>query len=315
MDFKSLQYFLAVAKSQNITQAAQSLHFAQPTLSIKLKQLEEELDTQLLIRGKPGTRKVMLTREGMILAKRAEEVFELLEKAKEEVTGYRLSLTGDISICAVESDSVCHLSRAAQTLRERYPGIRCHIYSSNGEYAMEQLDDGMVDFALIYDSVNPRNYEALLLPGESRWGVLMRRDSPLAQQEVVRPEYLRDKPLLFCNHTLSNQTALEWLNREMEQLNVSATYDTLATAFSMVEAGLGYAFCLDHALPIGSNGVLCFRPLLPRIKAYPGLIWKKDIPLSKPAELFLEVMQPSQPAEGSPASSGGTEPGPAGTES
>lgn len=79
MDLRVLRYFLAVAREQNISSAAESLHLSQPTLSTQLKALEEELGKQLLIRGTKGSRKIQLTEEGMILRKRAEEILELVK--------------------------------------------------------------------------------------------------------------------------------------------------------------------------------------------------------------------------------------------
>ena len=81
MEIRVLEYFLAVAREQNITAAAEALHISQPALSRQLKNLEEELGKQLLIRGVKGSRKVLLTEEGMILRKRAEEILELVENA------------------------------------------------------------------------------------------------------------------------------------------------------------------------------------------------------------------------------------------
>ena len=85
MELRVLHYFLAVAREQSISAAAQSLHLSQPTLSTQLKALEEELGKQLLIRGTKGSRKVTLTEEGMLLRRRAEEIVSLAEKAKEEL--------------------------------------------------------------------------------------------------------------------------------------------------------------------------------------------------------------------------------------
>lgn len=64
MDLRVLHYFLAVAREQSITAAAESLHVSQPALSTQLKVLEEELGKRLLIRGTKGSRKVILTEEG-----------------------------------------------------------------------------------------------------------------------------------------------------------------------------------------------------------------------------------------------------------
>lgn len=81
MEIRILRYFLTVAREENITRAAAVLHITQPTLSRQLIQLEEELNTQLLIRGK---NKVTLTDEGMLLRRRAEEIIDLADKTEKE---------------------------------------------------------------------------------------------------------------------------------------------------------------------------------------------------------------------------------------
>ena len=96
MEFRLLEYFLAVAREQNITAAAESLHISQPALSTQLKALETELGKQLLIRGVKGSRKVVLTEEGMILRKRAEEMISLMRRTEEEITGSDENIAGNV---------------------------------------------------------------------------------------------------------------------------------------------------------------------------------------------------------------------------
>ena len=79
MELRVLQYFLAIAREQSISGAADYLHISQPTLSRQIKDMEEELGKQLFIRG---SRKITLTEEGMILRKRAEEILGLVKKQR-----------------------------------------------------------------------------------------------------------------------------------------------------------------------------------------------------------------------------------------
>ena len=197
MELRILQYFLAVAREQSISAAAESLHLSQPTLSIQLKALEEELGKQLLIRGTKGSRKVLLTDEGMILRKRAEEILTLVQKAKSEIQMTDASIAGDVYIGAGETDIIRYFARAAKRMKKSCPDIRYHISSGNAQFVTEQLDKGLIDFGLMYGPVDRTKYEALTLPIGDRFGVLMRRDDPLAQKEWISPEELRDKPLIL----------------------------------------------------------------------------------------------------------------------
>lgn len=115
MELRVLQYFLAVAREQSISAAAESLHLSQPTLSTQLKAMEEELGKQLLIRGTKGSRKVVLTEEGMILRKRAEEILDLVKKAESEIQFSDESIAGDVYIGAGETDVIRFFAQAAES--------------------------------------------------------------------------------------------------------------------------------------------------------------------------------------------------------
>ena len=187
MELRVLQYFLAVAREQNITAAANSLHLSQPALSKQLKEMEEELGKQLLIRGTKGSRKVLLTDEGMILRKRAEEILSLVRRTEEEITCCDETIVGDVYIGAGETDIVRLFAKTAKKLQKRYPDIHYQISSGNAEYVLEYLDKGLIDFGLLFGSVDPQKYESIPLPIKDSWGVLMRRDAPLAQKEAISP--------------------------------------------------------------------------------------------------------------------------------
>ncbi len=196
MEFRVLQYFLAVAREQSISGAAESLHLTQPTLSTQLKALEAELGKQLLVRGTPGSRKVTLTEEGRILRKRAEEILSLVQKAESEIALSGQAIAGDVRIGAGETDSIRLLAQAARDLQKECPDIHYHIFSGNSVFVLEQLDRGLIDFGLIYSSVDASRYESIEFPIRDTFGVLMRRDAPLAQKESIAPEDLWDKPLI-----------------------------------------------------------------------------------------------------------------------
>lgn len=204
MELRVLQYFLAVAREQSISRAAQSLHLTQPTLSTQLKALEEELGKQLLIRGTPGSRKVTLTEEGMILRKRAEEILSLVNRTTSEIALSDQSIAGDVYIGAGETDGIRLLTRAAQNVQSQYPHIHFHISSGDGKDVLENLDKGLIDFGLLLQTADITKYEVLELPVRETWGVLMRRDAPLAGKEVIAPEDLWHVPLIISRQAFSS---------------------------------------------------------------------------------------------------------------
>ena len=291
MELRVLQYFLAVAREQSISAAAQSLHLSQPTLSTQLKGLEERLGKQLLVRGRKGSRKVTLTEEGMILRKRAEEILKLVQKAETEIMLSDDNIAGDICIGAGETQIIRVFAKAAQALQKRHPNIHSQIFSGNAFYVMEQLDKGLIDFGLVYDRVDLTKYEAVKVPIKDVWGVLMRKDSPLAQKQSISPEDLWDKPLLVSAQKGDDWVIKDWIKKDFHELNIVAEYNLLFNASLLTSEGFGYAICFDNLVNTQGDSNLCFRPLSPRLEAEASIVWKKYQVFSKAAALFLKQLE------------------------
>lgn len=280
MELRLLEYFLAVAREQNITAAAKALHISQPALSTQLKNMEAELGKKLLIRGVKGSRKVILTEEGMILRKRAEEMLLLMRRTEEEITGFDETIAGNVFIGTGETEIVRLFAKASKKLQQKYPDIRYNISSGNAEYVLEYLDKGLIDFGLLFTEIDAQKYEAIPVPIKDTWGVLMRKNSPLAEKEMICPEDLWDKPLIVPQQKGDNAYLGRWLQREESELHIVATYNLLFNASLLVDEGLGYALCYNKLINTqGSN--LCFRPLSPQLVAPGFIVWKKYQVFSK----------------------------------
>lgn len=289
MEFRVLRYFLAVAREQSISAAAQALHLTQPTLSRQLRELEEELGKQLMVRG---SRRIELTEDGMLLRKRAEEIMELVSRTQAELSSPDEAVTGDVYIGTGETDGVRRLARAARRLRESCPGIRFHIVSGDASDVCERLDKGLLDFGVLLGDIDETKYNHIQLPMHDVWGVLMPRSSPLAELESVRPRDLWGKPLILSRQVDNKSGLYRWLGREPDQLNTVATYNLIYNASLMVDEGMGYAFTLDKLVNT-TGSQLCFRPLEPRLELGMYLVWKKYRVFSRAAELFLETLEES----------------------
>ena len=291
MELRVLQYFLAVAREQSIVRAAESLHLSQPTLSTQIRNMEEELGKQLLIRGTKGSRKVTLTEEGMILRKRAEEILDLVKKTEKEITCSDEIIIGDIYIGAGETDAMRIIAKAAKKLQKDYPGINYHLSSGNATFVKERLDKGLLDFGIVFGEVDLIKYNAIRIPAKDVWGVLMRKDSPLASKEVISPEDLWDKPLILSQQENRGGDITQWLKKQAGELNITATFNLIFNASILVDEGLGYAISFDRIINTTGNSNLCFRPLTPKVEAEMNLIWKKYQILSKPAEKFITILR------------------------
>ncbi len=287
MELRVLQYFLAVAREQSISGAAESLHLSQPTLSRQLKDMEEELGKQLMVRG---SRRITLTDEGMLLRKRAEEILDLVKKTEAEISLADDTISGDVYIGAGETEGVRFLTRTARDLQAEYPGIHYHIASGDTTDVTEQLDKGLTDFGLMFGPVDQHRYESILLPVHDIYGVLMRCDSELAAQETISPEDLWDKPLLINRNTRNGDPLTGWLKKDLEELNIVATYSLLFNGSLMVKDGLGYAIGLDNIINTAESELI-FRPFSPTLEAHMRFLWKRYQVFSKAAELFLKKLQ------------------------
>ena len=293
MELRVLQYFLAVAREQNISSAAESLHLSQPTLSTQLKALEEELGKQLLIRGTKGSRKVLLTEEGMLLRKRAEEILELVRMTEREISLSDEVIAGDVYIGTGESDMIRLFARAAKRIQEKYPDIHFHILSGNSAFVKEHLDRGLIDFGVVYSPVDTTVYSSIKVPIRDTWGVLMRKNSPLAQKDVIQPQDLWDKPLILSAQKTDAWPMSSWFGQDITRLNIVATYNLVFNASLLVEEGLGYAVCFDKLINVSGDSKLCFRPLSPKMEAEASIIWKRYQLLSKAAQKFMDCLKES----------------------
>ena len=288
MELRVLQYFLAVAREQTISGAAESLHLTQPTLSRQLKELEDELGKQLMIRG---NRRVTLTEEGMLLRKRAEEIVDLVSRTEQEMAATDEVIAGDINIGTGETDAVRLVARVAKLLQSEYPQIHIHIISGDALDVVERLDKGLLDFGILLGPSDLGKYDFLEIPVVDVWGVLMRRDSPLTDKEFITPEDLWDKPLIVSRQAIKKSDLINWLKTDVSKLNIVATYNLVYNASLMVDEGMGYALCLDKLINTTGESSLCFRPMSPKLELGMDIVWKKYQFFSKASEKFLQYLQ------------------------
>ncbi len=282
MELRVLKYFLAAAREQSISGAAESLFLSQPTLSRQLSDLEKELGKKLFVRG---SRKITLTEEGMLLRKRAEEIIDLVDKTEAEISSSDDDISGDIYLGAGETDAVRLVARTVKQIRDEYPKIVFHNISGDAIDVVESLNKGLIDFGILFEPVDLSKYEHIKLPVSDTWGVLMRRDSELAGNEYITPEMLAGRPLIVSRQLMDLPG---WLGLPKENVKTSATYNLVFNASLMVDEGIGYAITLDKLINVTGESSLRFIPMFPKREAHMHLVWKKYQVFSKAAEMFLE---------------------------
>jgi DNA-binding transcriptional LysR family regulator len=297
MEIRVLRYFLETAREENMTRAAERLFISQPTMSKQLKELENELGVKLFTRSNYN---VKLTEAGMLLRERAEDILSLVDKTLEEFNSLDNLNSGDIYVGAPESEAMERFARVVSDLQKKYPGIRCNIYSGNMQDVCEKLDKGLLDFAIVMNYVDLKKYNYLPMSTEDSWGVVMRRDDPLAANEVFTISMLKDLPLI-CSRQWVDYELPQWLGSDSSEINITATYNLPFNGAVMVKAGIGYAMLLDKLVPTGEDSELVFRPLVDVPKAQMYIIWRKYQTFTPISELLVNALKETfQPADPSP---------------
>ncbi len=288
MELRTLQYFLAVTKEENITRAAESLHISQPYLSKQLMDLENELGKQLLIRGK---RKITLTEDGIILRKRAEEILSLVKKTEADLSSDNLQISGEITIGGNPTMTVLN---TASLLRSQYPDVYFQFYSSDAIDVLEHLEHGSIDFAIFLEPIDISEYDYIPLPESSRWGLLMPSDCELARKNYVEKSDLLEIPLIFHRRAGLQQLISHWADTDIKDFNIAATYNVVnGSPTKFIKSGLGFYLTTEDLLPTVLEQDVCFRPLNPPLEIHYALIRKRTAFQSKAAEMFLQELKQS----------------------
>ena len=292
MELRVLKYFLGVARTGSITAAAHSMHVTQPTLSRQLQDLEYELGRKLFVRG---SHHVTLTRDGMLLRQRAEEIMEIVDQTESEFYANSRSVSGDIYIGCGESEAVSLLAEIISTFRSDHPQVRFHLHSGNAVDVMERLDRGTLDFGILIQPVDISRYESIPLPVKDTWGLILRKDHPLAKKKSVRPADFADLPVLLPKRLLRNEKLTgpigEWFGEWGDSVKVAGTFNLIFNAALLVREGIGCALGLDKLINRTSQSDLCFRPLNPELEVGLDIVWKKSRIFSEAAEKFLDRLR------------------------
>ena len=285
MELRTLRYFLAAAQERNITRAADILHVTQPTLSRQLMDLERELGTTRMIRGKNG---LTLTDDGIFFQQRAEEIVELAERLERSFVERNADVSGQIAIGASEAVGSRLFARLIKQFSDKYPMVQFQLYNEMADNIKDRLDKGLVDVGLLLEPVDTLKYDFVRLSQKETWGILMRDDHPLADRERIDPDEIAEYPLILPLREPVRNEILNWISREEKDLTIPLSYTLLSNAALLVEAGLGCAFCLDGALAIHSSPQLRFVPIYPEHTTRSVLVWKKNHLFSPATSLFIQ---------------------------
>lgn len=283
MEIRSLRYFLAVAREENMTKAAEILHVTQPTLSKTMRSLEEELGKKLFTRHSFS---ISMTEEGMLLRDRAEDLITMADKIEKEFLSLDDITGGELFFGLAESRQIRYLAREIRRMKSIYPALNYHVTSGDTEQVTEKLDKGLLDFAVLCDTPDARKYDYIPFPESDVWGLVMPQDAPLAKKETITVDDLVGLPLFTSEQSWEKDIA-RWCGERIRDLHLEGSFRLAYNASVFVKEGLGYQLTFAGLIETSSESGLVFRPLSPKLETRLFLIWNKYQTFTPIAEKFL----------------------------
>ncbi len=288
MEIRTLRYFLAIAKEESITKAAEILHITQPTLSRQIAQMEEETGAKLFDRG---ARKIKLTSEGILLKRRAEEILQLVSKAKEELAIKETRVEGKISIGCGETSSVLFLSDLLASFKKKYPYVTFDLFTATADLVKEQMDKGLLNIGLLLEPIDMEKYDFIRFNIKENWVVLMPPDDPLSKKDFITAQDLSELPLIMPRRTNIQNELANWFGKYYESLNIVFTSNLSTNAAIMVNKRLAYSLVIEGAVPFLDQNKVTYRPLNPPLTATSVLAWKRNTPFDLATKKLIEHLQ------------------------
>ena len=289
MEIRTLRYFLAVAREENMTKAAEILHVTQPTLSKTMKTLEEELGKKLFTRRSFS---IALTEEGMLLRDRAEDLVLMADKIEKEFLSLDDITGGDLYFGLAESYQIRYLAREIRELKKLYPGLQYHITSGDTEQVTEKLDKGLLDFAVICETPDERKYHSITFPEADCFGAAIPSDSGLAKKDAITVDDLAGLPL-FCSEQSWENDIRPWAKEKFPRLRLEGSFRLAYNGSMFAKEGLGILLTLNNLIDTSPESGLTFRPLFPHLEMKMYLIWNKYQSFTPIAERFMKQVQTS----------------------
>lgn len=287
METRVLNYFLMVAKLGNVTRAAENLHITQPTLSRQIADLEKEMGIELFDRS---NRHLVLTKAGTVFQQRAQMIIDLIKQTEIEVKQENDELTGTIHLGCVESSASNFIMEIVKKMQQLFPNVKFDIYTGNGDTLRERIDQGFIDVALLIEPIETAKYNYLVLPTKDTWGVLMRKDDPLAKKNRITNNDLYQLPIITNHRSLVRDELIDILKLSPSKLNIVAEYNLTSNVIQLVKLGDYYLLGIKGIYEMHNDPEITFVPFAPAKETGHVLAWRKNTMLSPATEKFIQMV-------------------------
>ncbi len=283
MNFRILNYFLTVVHENNITKAAEVLHITQPTLSRQLMQLEDDLGVKLIDRSQ---HKFALTSAGQFLAQRARDILDMVEKTTLDIQEQELNLSGSIAIGAGEYYATQTLAQIIGAFQKEYPAVSFDLFTGTADMLLAKMDKGLLDSAILQAPIDTTNYDYIRLQNKEIWGILMRKEAPLAAHKTIKASDLCDLPIVLPARLQIRSEIFNWLSGDIANMHFVGSCNLLANTAVLVQQNNYYAITIKP--PLINEDLFVFRPLRPALTSEILLAWRRGKQPSLALQKFLD---------------------------
>lgn len=288
MDFDQLHTFLEIVRLKSFSKAAQTCYRTQPAISAQIRQLEQELKTELFERF--GSR-ISLTTAGRVFAGYAEQILDLRRRAQDEINELERVPRGELVIAANEATCIYVLPQVFSEYTKQFPGVQLQVDRSYGSRVLEAVMENIADFGLTQLPIHEKRAQVVdIYRDEIR--LIAAAKHPIGENISVTCHDLVPYPLLLPKSGTTRTRLNAWLEPVEDRVQISMELDSTEMMKRFAMANLGLSFlavsnCREELATGKLRSVaLAPEPMVRRL----GLIYRKDKALSKAALGFIQVV-------------------------
>jgi DNA-binding transcriptional LysR family regulator len=289
LNYELYKVFYQVARNLNFSQAAKELYISQSAVSQNIKNLEDELNTELFIRS---TKNVELTKAGQVLFEHIEPAFNLIENGEKSIKEINALKKGEIHIGANDTISKDFLLPYLNNFHQLHPEIQIQITNRTSSSCIELLQQNKVDLIIsnlpnlkITDQMEVQkiySFNDIFIAGKE-FKEIMGQEQSLTM--------LKNYPLLMLEPKTTTRKFLDKLLSELGiEITASIELGSVDLLIEMAKIGLGIAFVPEYCLNLSSKDLfeVKIKEKLPAREL--AVVRMKNIPLSNAAEKFLQLL-------------------------
>ena len=244
LEIRTLRYFVAVVDAGSMSQAASIVGIAQPALSLRMTQLEDIVESQLLVRSRVG---VKPTASGWALYRHAEQILKMVLHTGAVISGKGMHLTGRVRLGLPSSIAVVLAAPLLEAVRMAHPGIQLELHESPSAYLGSELLNGRFDLSFVVESVPGLSLTPLL--DETLFYVTGSSKKAMKKEGPITLSNLADVPLVLTTRSTTLRRVLDtaFARADIQPL-VHAEVSSIPTVLLLVLEGVGGAIVPGAAI-------------------------------------------------------------------